>query len=674
MPQIPGYQQQVTGFASTDVRKFTAEQFGGGAAMARAGEELQQASDRFGAIVRQKNEEQAALRIQKTMLDAEAQWSDHLTNSLANAEPGAPDFTKNMLDQYDAWQSQTLGGVTDEKERTVTSLKLQNLRNNISEKALAFEVQERMRYKSDTIKDIVNTSSNLVYSNPSEFSKRLADAETTIAAAGLSPRVQDELLKQTRQRMSLSAGQGMIETDPSGAIKMLNSGAFDTYLDADKKASLINAGQTELKRRAAEARAAQQAALIQKKLLIGEANGALKNADDRLAAGFTIPDGELKQLQTLVAQANDPAMTAKYDQTVIFSGLSKQLRQMSPSELQDTINTQIAPALNADGASDFEFKALELAQKTLKTIKEETSADPMSYATKIGMTQAAVLDLENIGKPWASDKTAEIAKQSANASAIAEHFAVPVKPLTAEQADGFSARLTQLPVDQQLIALRNLSSGLGDQARNGFAQIASRDKVSGYIGGMVASDPTSHSVALSALKGNKMIRDSGTNYASLTVSARQQFDNNFASALPNDPELRNSIFQTALAKYVYDKRDDGEQLIAKSSDFEKAITDVLGANISEMNGKKFVLPRGVSESEFNSFFRSAAKAKNSDEVLRSISANKSDAYLSNGMKVTAETIRKNGQLESIGDGRYRVMIGGEYALGKDAKPFVIEWK
>lgn len=128
-------------------------------------------------------------------------------------------------------------------------------------KGAAFGAEARYRVTkrlADT-QSIIELNRSQLFTNPSLFAK--AYAETKAVIDGLSVPVEAKAqLAQQLQGLGASALQGMIENgNPYEAAKQLKSGAWNKYVDPDRLAALTNAAQGEIKRREAEARAAQAA-------------------------------------------------------------------------------------------------------------------------------------------------------------------------------------------------------------------------------------------------------------------------------------------------------------------------------------------------------------------------------------------------------------------------------
>ena len=96
---------------------------------------------------------------------------------------------------------------------------------------------------------------------------------------------------------------------------------------------------------------------------------------------------------------------------------------------------------------------------------------------------------------------------------------------------------------------------------------------------------------------------------------------------------------------------------ATGVDYEDALEVVTGGVI-DFNGYKLELPRGVGEDDFEDFAENM-HPETVEELGGLLTADPEDI--------------EDAQWQSMGDGEYRVLIGGMPQLNKSGEPFLIKW-
>ncbi|WP_448207291.1 hypothetical protein [Azospirillum sp. sgz302134] len=188
------------------------------------------------------------------------QWAERFQQAKEQAPPGAPDFTKGMLEQYDQWAATRLDGVSSRTMRQEVELGLVNLRGQIAEQAMAHEAGARVAKRRTDIEDVRRLNGHAVAGDLTKFDSLLSETENAIRASGLPAEIQADEIKRTRTEFATAGLTGLTLRDPAAAIGVLQSGAFAPFVDPDRAMRLQEHATVELRRREAEARRQQEEA------------------------------------------------------------------------------------------------------------------------------------------------------------------------------------------------------------------------------------------------------------------------------------------------------------------------------------------------------------------------------------------------------------------------------
>lgn len=172
-------------------------------------------------IAKAKEREDAAAWTANAMSAAHVQWIDRSRSAMDEAAPGAPDFSAQMLKEYDNYTAEQLKQAPNDTAKQYMGERLSSLRTNLYGRWVNFQaeagVQERNRVWGQTSKNIEAVAAR----DPEQAKIMLAEAQATLRdsqhkewAAATFDKIQAPTI--------VAAVQGMVERNPAGALKLLD--------------------------------------------------------------------------------------------------------------------------------------------------------------------------------------------------------------------------------------------------------------------------------------------------------------------------------------------------------------------------------------------------------------------------------------------------------------------
>lgn len=223
----------------------------------------------IGNVLQQINEQDAATQTAKALSKAQFDWQQNLQDRMQSAEPGAPNFTPNVLKDYDDYTKAAVAKATPGLGRKFLSERLQAFRGHVADQALSFEAGERVKNNIDTVKQSVDMASNEVMNNPDVFGERIAERNTLIDAMRLDPNTKRDLKTAAQQTLAVASVRGMINADPAAAKEELSSNDPKSLavraLDAKTREQMLTHADTAVLAREVEARRQEALRLKQEK-------------------------------------------------------------------------------------------------------------------------------------------------------------------------------------------------------------------------------------------------------------------------------------------------------------------------------------------------------------------------------------------------------------------------
>lgn len=640
MPKIEPYNSQVSASGQLSVRRASGEDFGAGVGEALQGQARTVAG--IGQMIQQQSEQEDVAGVRLAMTEARAQWTGHLAERANAAQPGDKEFAPSFATSLDEYTS----GLR-EKVRTRAGLQAFNqmeadLRGDLVNRAGGVQAELMAARVTLDVTGNIEARRNTLVTDPSQFGRLLADTETELLTdtryAALPAKDRQALLQTAKQGLALSEAQGILSRDPEGLAALLNSGARDTYLDADDKARLL-------------AQAASK-----KSEFKASARSLLGTVRERMENGFEVPGTEQLLVDSAISAAGDPLLSRDWQKLQITQDTVSQLRPLSLEQLQ-AYEVYAGQRARAEGASDQEFIVWQAASRQLDKTRSALKEDAIGHAAAVGLVELAEIDDPTDVTAWRS--------RAAAAQKAADYYGTPVQPFTAAEASRLTNTLGGMSPDEQLLALNAMHNGFGPAMPDALAQISKDDPLLAHTAGLVGQGLQYHGTAREILLGRKLMAENKEARKLLgdgTLSADSSFREISAGAFQHLPRQAAATKAAADALYVRKATAAGETRFNRDV-YEQSVREVLGGGaeggITTINRGRIVLPPGV---DGDSFERALNKLSAAD--LKDFGMGATAPSYQDGTLATPDEIADEGRLQNIGNGRYIVLMAdGRPLLG-----------
>jgi hypothetical protein len=149
-------------------------------------------------------------------------------------------------------------------------------------------------------------------------------------------------------------------------------------------------------------------------------------------------------------------------------------------------------------------------------------------------------------------------------------------------------------------------------------------------------------------------------------------DGYLGDALAGAPEARALVMDAVRARYADLSAAVGDTSQERDDDrLEKAVADVTGG-IVEWNGHRLIAPRrGMDQSGFDDLMDGLDDVSLGHDSGDSRVGGRGPRGLDGG-RVTARMIRRGAVLHDIGPGEYLVEMDGQFAIGPDGMPYILD--
>lgn len=242
MPRLVGY-EQVT--QPSDLRGMpTARAYGEGLAadtdvsriLAQSARDVRSA----GSDVHDRVEATGKAWAAQAMSQARLDWTTAFAQAKAEAEPGAVDFTPNVLGKYDEYSEKALEGAPTPTARAFYAGQLAQFREQLGEKSTLFEADARVAYQEQAYTQGIQNTAKLMNEDPEQFLPALGEQVAILEASSMGPIKKGEFLRKAVNEVSEAAVWSQINRSPTGFLQSIGAYSADGKL-GDLKGKTGNA-------------------------------------------------------------------------------------------------------------------------------------------------------------------------------------------------------------------------------------------------------------------------------------------------------------------------------------------------------------------------------------------------------------------------------------------------
>lgn len=216
MPTIPIYQQRTSLGQAPNLGRVSTQAATAGAQA--VGAVVEGVSD----IWQKKQNEDAKTYIGNSISDAQLTWREEVLKRQEMAEPGAPNFTPNLLKDFDEYAEKTIEAAPNKQAKLALRESMQEYRTRLGEAALSFESSSRItkRY-NDTVESIDKWALGLTSApNEENLSEAMGVIEQTLPDVGAENKT--KLRNYARKQLTQAMWTSRIEQDPAKVVAELD--------------------------------------------------------------------------------------------------------------------------------------------------------------------------------------------------------------------------------------------------------------------------------------------------------------------------------------------------------------------------------------------------------------------------------------------------------------------
>lgn len=283
MPRIPTYEQQTVARGT-----LAPPSSNGGEYLAHGIGQLAGAAAYAADVLDRQREREASAQAAVTLGRMQSDWTQQLYEKAKNIEPGAPEFTPQVLKEFDDYASKALGEAKTPASRAFLQERTAQYRISLAGQAMQIEAGERDRYQKQQFGEAIDSAATSAEldPNPDAWKTRLAEQTTLIENSGMGPTEIAAWKKTAQDEITQRAAVAAARANPTATLARLAKPAENDVLfrSLTPKARDAVLNETESQQRAAWS-AEEHAYTVAKRAETDMHDAASKDGDHALANG-----------------------------------------------------------------------------------------------------------------------------------------------------------------------------------------------------------------------------------------------------------------------------------------------------------------------------------------------------------------------------------------------------
>lgn len=178
---------------------------------------------------RRSDEEQARAWASSASSGARLQWSQEFVRRQSTAEPGAPNFTGSMLEDFDKYADETVQKAPTGRSQFFVSQRMEELRAELGQKASVYEATARIDWRRDQFKASAQNIAKLMNTDPSQYEPALAAQLSLIDSSEMPQEAKSKTRDEMINLVSGAAVYAQVQRSPLAFLQSIGFYSTDKY-------------------------------------------------------------------------------------------------------------------------------------------------------------------------------------------------------------------------------------------------------------------------------------------------------------------------------------------------------------------------------------------------------------------------------------------------------------
>ena len=215
-------------------------------------------SENYADIKIKREEDAELLEVKKALATGREQNTLYMLKT--PMESGGAGFSDSVKAQIDTWGANTAPNFKTKIAQDAFNLGWNGLRSDLSIRASVMQTEAYDKYRTQSITETIDADTSTVRIDPTQLDLVFKERTKQIEGMTLDQDLKDKMIFYAKNRLGLSAIQGIISSNPEEGKKQLEAGKWNNFVTGKQMDALLKSADTGINKEKAEATIVQSMA------------------------------------------------------------------------------------------------------------------------------------------------------------------------------------------------------------------------------------------------------------------------------------------------------------------------------------------------------------------------------------------------------------------------------
>lgn len=193
--------------------------------IAQAAQTVGSAVDKYEFVQQRQKTQDAAAWAANAASNATLTWQQNMQQRQQTVQSGAPDFTKDFLQDFDQYKADQLSQAPDDASRRFLNQHLDSIRTQLGGQAIAFQGQQHVKWREEQFAQATDNASQVAFNDPSQKASALQSVLAPLDAMDMPEVWKSEMSRKATQAVNMAAAVSTAQTNPAAIVGAPGSAA-----------------------------------------------------------------------------------------------------------------------------------------------------------------------------------------------------------------------------------------------------------------------------------------------------------------------------------------------------------------------------------------------------------------------------------------------------------------
>lgn len=176
------------------------------------------AVDKYQFVQERQKKQDAAAWSANAASNSMLTWQQNMQARQMSADPGAPDFTKSFLSDFDQYKTDQLASAPNADSRQYLNQHLDSIRTQLGGQAISFEGQQKVKWREEQFTQATQNASNIAFNDPTQKDAALQSILAPLDGMEMPAVWKATVARKATEQVNLAAGLSVAQSNPAAIV------------------------------------------------------------------------------------------------------------------------------------------------------------------------------------------------------------------------------------------------------------------------------------------------------------------------------------------------------------------------------------------------------------------------------------------------------------------------